>query len=475
MNHAIRTSLAALGALALGACGSGTGAPAPSPGALRTSRGAITAKGSLTVNGVRWDATGAAIRIEDSPGHAESELHLGMVVKVRGRHDGRAGQAVEVEFEDDLRGKIDGKGPSSLRVGGHEVEVDEATEFEDPVNRLDSVSPGERVRVSGFPRASGAIRASRVEKLPGASDDFEVKGFVSDLSGTGFTLKVTPDAAAGYAVTLAAGVPLPAGIQNGSYVEVRSASAPAGGAITASAVELEDARLGGENDEVEVEGIVTSGSSASFVVAGQAVATGASTTWENGGPEDLLPGVKVEAEGRLDASGTLVATKVSYRASVRLQHAVANLVAQDARNGTFELLGITVHANDLTEFKDDGGNPVDLGNLGPGPVLVRAIPHRNGTDVVATRVEKTNDDRPMIQGVLAAHDAGMGLLAVLGVTVDASQAEAFRDVHDAAILPGDFFAALEDGRTVVKARGRDPASFSGTTLVAKEVEIEGSR
>ena len=190
--------------------------------------------------------------------------------------------------------------------------------------------------------------------------------------------------------------------------------------------------------------------------------------------------MKVEAEGHLDASGTLVASKVSFRANVRLQSAVANLVAQDARNGTFQLLGITVHTDDWTEFKADSGNPVDLTNLGTGPVLVRGMLHRNGTDVVATRVEKTNDSRLILQGTVASKSAAAGTLSVLGITVQivssGSDQTELRQTDDTPFASADaFFAAVAEGRTVVKVRGKNAGALSGNVLMAQEVEVEGGR
>ena len=348
--------------------GAAAGGPPPS-----ASRGVVTAVGALTVNGIAFDASTAQIRIDDNPGRPESELKVGMVVTVKGSKDDAAGtgRATEIETHHVLRGKVDDKGGSVFRVGGHEVEVEHATEFEDRLNRLGSVSVGERVRVHGHATATGHFRATRVEKETGSSEDFEVKGFVSDLDRTAgkFTLKVTPDAASSYAVTLGAGASIPAGVVNGSYVEVRAAAAPAAGALTATAVQLEDAKLGGPQAEVEVEGIVTSGSSVQFVVEGQVVAPSATTRWENGVPADLVPGVKVEAEGRLDASNVLQATKVSFRASVRLQGPVSGITSTSAREGSFQLLGLTVRTDAWTEWKSSGGGAsLDLTTIGAGPV-----------------------------------------------------------------------------------------------------------
>ncbi|HET6923320.1 MAG TPA: DUF5666 domain-containing protein, partial [Anaeromyxobacteraceae bacterium] len=271
-----RTTLLASAAL-LAACG---GSDSAGGTALKTSRGAITATGSITVNGVRFSTAGASVKVEDQPG-TEADLKVGMVVKVKGHDDGLNGQALEVEFEDEIRGKVDGIAGNVISIGDREIEVEHATEFEDNLARLGSITAGQdRIRVSGVATWSGRVRASRIDKLAGISEDFEMKGFVSALSmgpPVTFDLRVTPDAASGLAVTLAGGVAVPAGLANGSFVEVRSPAAPAAGAITATAIELEDARLGGANDEAEIEGLVTSGDSAAFMVDGQAVVTDAAT------------------------------------------------------------------------------------------------------------------------------------------------------------------------------------------------------
>lgn len=470
-----------LASLWLAACGGSEPATGNTPGAVSTSKGAITALGSITVNGVRFSTAGASVKIENQPG-AEADLKVGMVVKVKGHDDGVNGQATEVEFEDQVRGRVDDVAGNVIRIGEQEIEVEHATEFEDNLSRLGSIANGDRIRVSGVATSGGRVRASRVDKLAGSSADFEVKGFVSGLAmgpPVAFVLRVTPDASTGLMVTLAAGVAAPAGLANGSFVEVRSLAAPLSGAITASAIELEDARLGGANDEVEVEGIVTSGDSSSFMVNGQAVVTGAGTRWENGVPQDLLPGVKVEAEGHLDSQTppVLHADKVSFRANLRLQGASSGVVIPDAadpRTGSFTVLGRTVLTDAFTEWKDFSGSPQDLGTIGAGPVQVRGYRSRDGSSVVATRVERTGDGKLFLQGPVTTKNAAAGSLVILGLTVTTAGAE-FRDASDLAMTQAAFFAAVVEGRTVVKARGRDASALSGTTLAAEQVEIEGDR
>ena len=475
-----RTALLA-SALWLAACSGSDSSMGNTPGALKTSKGAITATGSITVNGVRFSTTAATVRIDDQPG-TEADLKVGMVVKVKGHDDGVNGQAAEVEFEDQVRGRVDDVAGGVIRMGEQEIEVEHATEFEDNVAGLASIAPGDRIRVSGVATSGGRVRASRVDKLAGTSADFEVKGFVSGLSmgpPVAFVLRVTPDASTGLTVTLGAGVALPAGVADGSFVEVHSAAAPAGGAIAATAVQLEDARLGGAGDEAEVEGIVTSGDSSAFMVAGQMVVTGAGTRWENGVPADLLPGVKVEAEGSLDAQNppVLHADKVSFRANLRLQGASTDVVVPDAaapRTGSLKVLGISVLTDAFTEWKDFSGTPQDLTTIGAGPVQVRGYLSRDGSSVVATRVERTNDTKLFLQGPATSKNATAGSLVILGLTVTTAGAE-FRDASDQAMTQAAFFAAVTEGRTVVKARGRDATALSGTTFAAEQVEIVGDR
>ena len=459
---------AGAGAGAGGGGGGGGGGGTPA-----TSKGVVTALGSVTVNGIRFDTSTAQIRIDDSPGRPESELKVGMVVRVKGSKDDLAGtgKATEVEAHHVVRGKVDDKGGGILRVGGHEVEIEHGTEFENHASGVDSISVGERVRVHGHPTTTGHIRATRVEKEAGTSEDFEVKGFVSDLAAVAgtFTLKVSPDAASSYAVTMASGVAVPAYVVNGSYVEVRSAPAPVAGALTATAVVLEDAKLGPAQAEVEVEGLVTSGSSAQFVVEGQTVATSGSTRWDNGLPADLAPGVKVEAEGKLDAAGVLQATKVSFRANVRVQGPVSNV---DVASGSFQVLGLTVRTDAWTEWRSSGGGgSLDLTTIGTGPVEVRGVPGQAG-EIVATRVTATNDSRLYLQGTVTSKDAAAGTLAILGITVQTGASTEFGGASGAT-TSASFFAEVVAGRTVVKVRSRDP--LSGTTLTADQAEIEGSR
>jgi hypothetical protein len=471
-------------AATLAACGGGgssAGNPSGGPTVNRVLQGAITARaaGQITVNGVAL-STPANVEIEKVQ-KPESELKKGMVVRVRAdvASSGSSGEAVEVQFEDVAKGKVEAKpDDSTLSVGGQTVRVDDSTEFEDNVSRMGSVAVGDRIRVSGVPDDKGGLRATRIDKDAGSSDDFEVKGVVSGLGASGFTLKTSVDAGPAdiYTVTLAAGVTLPAGLGNGSFVEVRSlAPVQAGNAIVASGVTLED-RLGDAQAEAEVEGIVTSVTSASFVAGGVTVTTTDATLWVGGLSSDLIPGVKVEAEGVLQADGSLAARKVSFRYSSKLQGAITDLAVAADGTGTFKVNGVTVRVDAITDQRDT--------NLTAGELAqVRGYLGRDGASLVATRVERSNDARPIIQGVVTAADSGAGTLTILGKTIATGSVEAggFHDFEPSSGVDGPsiskdaFFAAITVNQTVVKGRGKDAGAFVDPVLTAKEVELEGER
>jgi hypothetical protein len=472
----------------LTACGgsSAPSGPASPPGGAAPNlflQGTITARtvGQMVVDGVTV-STPATVKIEgvEKP---ESELHEGMQVRVKVHADasGRHGEGLEVEFEDAVKGKVEARDASTLSVGGQIVRIDDSTHFEDDAARLASVSPGDRVRVSGVADDRGGLRATRIDKVAGTSDDFEVKGIVSGLTATGFTLKTSPDAGAAdtYSVNLLGGATLPAGVADGSLVEVRSPRpVQSGQVIEASAIVIEDRLPGQAGAGTEVEGIVTSGTSASFVLAGTTVTTSAVTSWTGGLPADLLPGAKVEAEGTLDASGVLSARKVCFKASALLQGAVGALSVDASGFGTFTVNGVTVRSDALTEQRDAAAS-LAAGDL----VEVRGAPGRDGASLVATRVQRTSDDRPVIRGLVTARDAAAGTLTVLGKTIAVGSVEsgglhAHSDASGtsgSSMAAADFFAAITPGQTVVKARGKDAAAFVDPVLTAKEVELEGDQ
>lgn len=466
-------SLAAL----VAACGG-----ADAPASARVTRGAVTSRSAdtITVNGVALATAGAAVRA-DGKAAAPSAIEAGMVVTARGAFDDRAGAATEIEIEHGLEGRVDDKGTDFVVVGGQRVHVDDSTRFGGGhPSRLASVSVGDAVAVSGVPDDRGGLRASRVDasaRQGGAAeddDDLDVKGYVSHAAAGAFWLHLSPDAEAHWEVD-ASGVALPAGFANGARVEVHTLAAPGAGSglvlgtLVASAVELED-RFGGveAEDEVEVEGIVTSGDAGSFVIDGVTVTTDGATRWELGAPADLVAGAKVEAEGHLDAAGVLHATKVSFRSGARI---TASVESFDGVSMT--LLGVPVQIPSFVRL--DAGVALANGLR----VEVRGNPGVDGSGVVATRIGLAsggNADRVFVRAVATARsnaDASAPTFTVLGFTVTSAGA-GFRGLVDETLTAQAFYSAVEPGRTVIKVRAASAADVSGTAFAAEELELEGN-
>jgi len=482
----VSVSLAALLA-ACGGSGSSDRTP-PATAATRALRGTIATRAgtgtatTITVNGVAFAVDDKTVVRVEKVQKTEAELHHGMVVKVKGTVDDatRTGKASEVEFEDDVKGRSADDVPAgrgTVVVGGRTVHIEDSTRVMDDKGvdiAPSTLKKDDRLRVSGFADDQGRFRATSVERIAAAStdDSFEAKGFVTAIATdrTSFDVSLTPGGPLAYRVTLASGT-LAAAIGVGTFVEVHGAGPAVGTSVTASSVTAEDHGLGGANAEVEVEGIVTSGSSGSFVVGGQTVITTAATRWEFGAAGDLGPGVKVEAEGHLDAANPtqLVADKVSFRDSLRLQG--ATLGALPGGNGTTVVLGKVVLISDLTR-KD---NVYQEGAV----FEIRGMPASNtpGVDMIATRITLTSSGgggaRPFVQAVVTAASAATEHLTVFGIDVSTAGAT-YQNHNQADAVPSigrdAFYAQVAVGRTVVKAKFN--TGYTGGPGTAREVELQ---
>jgi len=458
----VKTTSAIVAIVALAACGGGGGGGGTS--GVAVSKGVITAKGSVFVNGIRFSTTGATIKVDDNPG-VESDLKVGMVIKVRGTSDDatKLGTATSIEARDALEGNIEAVDPANntITVMGQVIKV------EDNVTRLnddDTVKVfaganfvvGDRVEIDGFPDDNGGLRATRVAKK--VSGEFEIKGFINNLTASSFDLSLLSGGATTLTVNFAAGA-LPAGAANGSIVEVKSLTAPAAGAITASLIKLED-RLGAAGEKVEVEGLVTSGTVADFMINGQRVITNAATLFEGGLESDFVVGAKLEAEGPLDASGAIVAVKISFRSSIKME---ANASAVSATSLT--LLGKTVAINQLTR--------IDNGPIADGDHLeVRASLDRDGNLIASRIVKKSASSQAFLQGPITASDSAAGTITILGNVILTNGQTEFRistDSSEAAVTAATFFARLSPNITIVKVRWDN---FTDIALAVKQAEIE---
>ena len=447
----------------------GTGSPA------QFSQGVMT-KGSVILNGVRYDDTQTVVRIDDRTTTA-AELATGMFVKLRGRlnADGTTGVAERVEVENELRGAISAINasaqPATLVVVGQTVLVDSATVYAN-VAGVSALSIGARVEVHGQRDAGGAIRASRVE-LVGANAIDELKGTVADLTATTFTLGSVN-------VNYAAATIAPAGatLANGQPVEVRGSFNVGSNQFTATRVDredLEDAQVQpGNGQKLEVEGFISgfNAAASTFVVNRRTVRFSGATRFEGGAAADLADNVKVEAEGLVDAAGVLVASKIELKQSRVQVQGLASAV--DPGTQRLTVLGLVVRLDGLTDVRavDAGGrDSTRLADIVTGVDRVKVRGRLDSTGAfVAERIEETDDRDDKLRGRVSAKNAAALTLVILGVNVSVANVK-FHGDDDAPISAAAFFASITTASasgagTTVEVKG----TFAGGTLIAEEVE-----
>jgi mono/diheme cytochrome c family protein len=244
----------------------------------------------------------------------------------------------------------------------------------------------------------------------------------------------------------------------------------ADGTLKASRVHKEDGRIPGQSGtESEVEGLVTRFvSAADFDVAGQKVTTNTATTYTGGTAADLKLDAKVEAEGKLDASGTLVAAKIVFKrsSSVRL---TASVEAVDAVAGTVKALGLTIVVDATTRKEDKQSDDqfFALGDLHSGDWIdVRGYPDPAGSGkIIATRLEREDrQDTTELRG--RAESLAAPRFKIAGVDIETIPATTKFEDGEQDIDSAAFFARASG--LVVDVRG----AWNGTLLSAAKAEID---
>ena len=424
----------------------------------------IMTKGSIVVNDITFDATGADIR-EDDVSATEDELEDGMKVMLKGtiNDDGVTGTALIVEAKDEVQGRVsnlDTTGnPPSFQVLKQTIIVDDLTLFSDfpgpDPDDIGDMVDNQFVEVHGLRDADGNIRASRVElladELSADPEEMELKGIVSGLAGNTFFIGLQE-------INFASAVIEPAGatIQDGDPVEVEGSSFT-GEVLNASKVEREDLEdedlYPDEGEEIEIEGYVTEYTThpGDFKVDGIPVRTFSSTEFEHGSELDLANGIEVEVEGYISEDGILLVEKVEFEQS----RVKINASATDVQSDSITLLGIEVQINDLTEI-ESGITPLQIGQV----YKVEGYQDTN-KDVVAESIESGEADKNILQGLVSAIDAVGETVTLLespwATEVQLNDAMDFEDDDDAAIASlSDFLTMIVAGTTIVKVEDDGP-------------------
>ena len=431
--------------------------------------GSVTDFGSIFVNGVEFDTNAASITLGGNT-VSEGDLRRGMVVEVQGTISGDSGTAITVVAEDVIKGPIDQVvDANTLIVLEQTVLVDNTTIVDD--NTLNpnilNLNPGDLVEIHGFVKGSGLIAATFIERKT-ALVEFRVEGFVenTDTNAQTFTIgTLTIDYSSADTGDLSGGNPV-----DGQLVEVKGDNMLVGGQLIATKVEPEGLGVA-DAPQAEIEGFVTSMTSTSdFVVGSQRVITTGSTIFAGGLQNEIVVGLKIEAEGML-TGGVLTCTKVSFRDSIKLE---SDVEAVDPGASTLTLKGlpgITVQANGQTQYKGNAAAFADIGDGEHVRIRGRIVA---GNTVIASEVDERNQDtRVVLQGPVDAIPPPVDpIVSILGQVVDVD-INGFQDPDDYKSLDGlpigraAFFVAIQP-TDLVKAQG----DLAGNTVIWDEIELE---
>jgi len=477
-----------------------------------TGLGPVTGFGSVIVNGVRYDDAGIDnTTFFDGHGRTKAELQAGMMVKVTAtgvNGVSGTGAATKIEVLRHVDGPLDDNevtlATNRMKVMGQTVVMDTATVFDNVVAgglldlaAIDNLSrAGNRpeLEIHGIADDAGTIHATFIRKWFDnvvTGRDVQVKGTVANLSldRTAFTLG---------AVSVSVSTP-PAGLANGLFVEAKGTFRDSDNTVVATGVTIGDPAAGQvASDLVKAEGYVNRIiNETQFELAGadgpQRVNwTAATVTFKDGTAAELFAGARVGVEGKRNLDKSVAASEISFRkpSNIRLEAAAtAKTLPVGAQPGSLTLFGMTVFVNALTQFKD--GSIVDLrtfnfndivGSTTIGDTLGVSAYTDNSAGaarIIASRIERIGAiaaDADILQGIVESRSGG-ALFTILGITVQTFPGATEFLQADGTLFPGatandrqaNFFAAVIEGQTVVKARGT--AGSSSVLMTANEVRI----
>lgn len=424
-------------------------------GGTGVAMGSVTGFGSVIMVGRELDTTGATFTINGAPGN-QSDLEVGQVV--RAEVDFSDNTASKIEYAETTRGPVQSIDPvaGTFEVLGQSVITNGGTFFNG--TSMATLMAGEIIEVSGERNGAKQIVASFV-RLRTAVSEYRVIGVVENLSGNTFRIDgLTVDFSMANLSDLSSGQP-----SSGLIVEVEGAAADFNAATSSLvAASVGDGLFANvePEDELEIEGVITSFTSANdFVVQAQRVNTNGSTLLEfdDGSPAsntDLGLNVKVEVEGDIDASGVLQADKVIVKPNndVRLSALVEDV---DASAGTLTMLGLVVNVTSLTSFEDDSSirqEPFGLQHISAGQYLeVRGFLLGN-TDIIAAQIERDDFDisdlRVEIRGPVDDVNPVQTRVTVLGIGLDTDNDTEFEGPQENALTSTAFYDLVEVGDIV---------------------------
>lgn len=356
-------------------CGGGTDTASNGVGVGGTgaAAGPVSGYGSIIVNNVRFDFSGASFITEDASdtnddrtyesddaladdGTADQPIGIGTMVSITSGAIRREGEddlasATRITLISAVRGPLEAKTGTSLTVLGQQVDVDAGTWYT-PGHDLAALTPNADFVVVYADLVAGRYKATRVE-YRSAVLSYKLRGTLANLNTANSTFTMG-SVTINYRTARGASLVQQAAQLN-QQVRVRLAKTPVAGAyIALSVVPIASTTSLSNGQQARLSGVATDVDTAqnTCVINGVTVNYG-SATLSGGEPDDDS---RVDVQGTMQ-NGVLVATLVSTksdeevereRSRIKLIGAISQLTGTG--NGSFTLKGITVNFNSATEI-----------------------------------------------------------------------------------------------------------------------------
>lgn len=387
----------------------------------------VLAENLIIVDGISFLVDGMTeILDDDNDPISFDDLEVGMLVQIRGEHDGTGiliatRIKIEDELDDDevqLTGVVTAVQESAVVVSGVEFQVDDNTVILDEENNPIGLSD---VRI-GF---VVEVRADVVDDVRVATeikieDRFEnvivITGVIEEIGEESLTV-----AALEFMITEETEIRDEDGqnitfqdLEKGMIVEVR-AEIVDGGGIIATRIQVEDRFRG----EVELVGTIDELGEGFLVLAGVRFEVGPNTDIldQDSNPigfAQLNVGVLVEIKGQIQSNGQIVALRIQVKTRIEDEVKIVGVIEQNQEHAITVLdrtFGLTEH----TAIFDAEGNTIGRSHLFVGQTAeVRGVLLPDGT-LVAIRIQVQDDNATEINVVGPIDSFGANTVEVIGI------------------------------------------------------------
>jgi hypothetical protein len=431
--------------------------------------GPISSFGSIFVNGIEFDTNNAVILIDGQP-MTENDLQIGMVVRIESTTENGKNQALQVYFNENVRGPIQALDKNTLIVLGQTVILEQQTVFDGDKNDL---KVGDIVNVSGLNDANGAIRATWMTQEQ-ELQEFELVGPITNMNLAAQTFMIG-------AITIDYSQPQRFDVadpQNGLLVEVKGNYSNEDNVLMASSVEPEIFEVD-SGTLIEIEGFITQFNDAlDFKVDQFPVTTNLQTVFQYGNVNDLGSGVKVEVKGQLNTDGILVLEEVDFLdiASQRTPEGRIDIEADiEAIEGNeITLLGLSVKTTQSTQFRDkrDGVVPYGVSQLqiGDRVAISGFLDLTTNTLIAEILLREPSNEQIEITGPTAYLNIEENTFTILGIPVITDENTVYEDESlggtEVIINAGLFLPNLQ--QSLIEVQG----IFTNGVILATRLEIE---